>query len=367
MIIIDGAYGEGGGQVLRTSLTLSMLTGQTVQIQNIRAGRPQPGLAAQHLTAVRAAAAICAANLSGDEMGSQQVCFRPERPPQAGAYTFDVAQIRGSGSAGSVSLVLQTVLLPLALASGSSKLTLRGGTHVAWSPSFSYIKDVYLPALARLGIQANIELAEWGFYPAGGGELVAHIPGNCVQVRAMSLTERGALERAWGTAVAANLSAHIPQRMANRAQNLLSHFRADVQARRVRAQGPGVGIFLTAEYSGGVRAGFSAYGRKGLPAERVAKAACQDLIRHHHSGAPVDMHLADQLIVPLSSADGPSHLTCCATEHLRTNMWVVEQFAQAKFEIGPTPHRDTSGEREKTGKMDRGGTTQIITIIPRQS
>ena len=336
MIIIDGSYGEGGGQVLRTSLTLAMLTGQEVQIDHIRAGRSKPGLAAQHLTAVRAAAAICNATVSGDEMGSQWLRFQPGGPPRAGDYTFDVARVRGAGSAGSVSLVLQTVLLPLALAAGSSRLMLHGGTHVPWSPPFPYLTEVYLPTLARVGIHATLELREWGFYPAGGGELVAQVVGGGSGIHPLSLTERGPLKRVWGMAVVSNLPSHIPQRMANRARNLLAQaeLKAELNARRVRARGPGAGIFALMEHTDGVRAGFTAYGRKGLPAEQVAEAACRDLLRYHDSNAPVDMHLADQLILPLAVADGVSQLkTCRVTEHLRTNMWVVEQFAQARFEV----------------------------------
>lgn len=338
MITIDGAYGEGGGQVLRTSLTLAMLTGQAVQIERIRARRPKPGLAAQHLTAVRTAAAICDATVTGDRMGSGRLHFQPGGPPRGGDYTFDVAQVRGAGSAGAVSLVLQTVLLPLALApdAGPSRLTLRGGTHVPWSPPFPYLREVYLPTLAQLGLPATVELERWGFYPAGGGEVAAQVEGGASGVRPLSLTERGLLRRVWGTAVVSNLPAHIPQRMANRARNLLAEegLKADLQARRVRSNGPGAGIFLLTEHEPGIRAGFTAYGRKGLPAERVAEAACQELLGHYRSGAPVDAHLADQLIVPLAFADGVSHFTTDqVTEHLRTNMWVVEQFAQARFEV----------------------------------
>jgi RNA 3'-terminal phosphate cyclase (ATP) len=354
MIVVDGSYGEGGGQVLRTSLTLAVLAGQAVRIERIRAGRAKPGLAAQHLTSLRAAAAICDAAIAGDELGSGWLEFRPGGPPQAGDYVFDVAQARQGGSAGSVGLVLQTVLLPLALAPGGvSRLTLRGGTHVAWSPSFTYLNEVYLPALARLGLRATAELKRWGFYPAGGGELVVQIEGKASGIRPLSLTERGPLRRVWGTAVVANLPAHIPQRMANRAQNLLAAegLKADVQARRVRANGPGAGIFLLAEYEGGARAGFTAYGRKGLPAEQVAEAACRDLLGHYRNGAPVDEHLADQLILPLALADDVSQFaTCRATGHLRTNMWVVEQFSQANFTVEPA-------------RPDG----QIVTVFPRAS
>lgn len=353
MIVIDGSYGEGGGQVLRTSLTLAILTGQNVQIERIRAGRSKPGLAAQHLTAVRAAAAICDATVVGDEMGSGEVRFQPGGPARAGNYTFDVTQARQAGSAGSVSLILQTVLLPLALAPAPSRLTLRGGTHVPWSPPFPYLSEVYLPTL---GFQAALELKRWGFYPAGGGEIVAQVQGGAPGVRPLSLTERGPLRRVWGMAAVSNLPAHIPQRMANRARNVLAKqgLKADLQARRVRANGPGAGIFLFLEHGDGVRAGFTAYGRKGLPAERVAGAACRDLFKYFQSdhAAPVDKHLADQLIVPLSVADGESHFTTSQiTGHLRTNMWVVEQFHQARFEVmGQTiTVRPQRGEVELVG------------------
>jgi len=339
MIVIDGAHGEGGGQVLRTSLTLSMLTQTAVEIQNIRAGRPKPGLAAQHLTAVRAAQAICAASVSGDEIGSQWLRFRPGSYAHGGDHIFDVAQVRGAGSAGAVSLVLQTVLVPLALAANPSHLVLRGGTHVPWSPSFHFLSDVYLPALGRVGIDAKLELNRWGFYPAGGGEITAHIAGGASGVRPLTLTERGQERRIWGTAVVSNLPAHIPQRMANRARNLLAQegLKADLEARRVRAAGPGAGIFLVVEDENGARAGFSAYGRKGLPAEQVAEAAVRDLLQHRQREAPVDMHLADQLLGPLAFARGPSTFTTCRlTEHLQTNMWVVEQFTQARFALRET-------------------------------
>ncbi len=334
MIIIDGSHGEGGGQVLRTSLTLAMLTGQAVRIERIRAGRSKPGLAAQHLTAVRAAAAICDATVSGDKMGSGQVLFSPGGPPRAGDYVFDVTQARRAGSAGSVSLVLQTVLLPLALAPGVSRLTLRGGTHVPWSPSFLYLDEVYLPAL---GLQAELTLNRWGFYPVGGGEVVAQIQGTEPGVHPLTLNERGPLRRVWGVAVASNLPAHIPQRMAGRAQNVLAErgIESELQARRVRGNGPGAGMFISMEFKGGARAGFTAFGRKGLPAERVAEAACQDLIKYYQGNdAPVDQYLADQLVVPLSIAAGESHFTASRiSKHLRTNMWVVEQFNLARFQV----------------------------------
>lgn len=328
MVLIDGSYGEGGGQVLRTALALAALTGQPARFEHIRAKRRKPGLRPQHLTAVRAAAAVCGAHLEGDGLGSQTLTFVPAGPPRCGEYTFDVAEVAQGGSAGSVGLVLQTVLLPLALAEGESHLTLRGGTHVPWSPPVSYLEHVFLPALARMDVHAQVELVRWGFYPAGGGEIQVQITGRGGPLPPIILTERGKLHRVWGTAAVMNLPAHIPQRMAARARNVLAEagLQAQVEPRRLRGAGPGAGIFLFAEYAH-VSTGFTAYGRKGLPAERVAEAACENLLAHHRSGAPADPHLADQLVLPMALAEGESQVvTSQVSQHLLTNVWVVRQF-----------------------------------------
>jgi RNA 3'-terminal phosphate cyclase (ATP) len=334
MVVIDGSYGEGGGQVLRTALTLAALTGRTMRIERIRAGRRKPGLRPQHLTAVRAAAAVCEARLEGDGLGSQTLTFAPAGPPSPGQYSFDVATAAQGGSAGSVGLVLQAVLLPLALAGGDSHLTLRGGTHVPWAPPVPYLEHVFLPVLARMGVRAQIELVRWGFYPAGGGEIRVQISGHEGPLHPIVLAERKELQRVWGTAAVMNLPAHIPQRMAARSRNVLADagLQARVEPRRLRGAGPGAGIFLFAEYTaspGGdtVTVGFTAYGRKGLPAERVAEAACEELLAHHRSGGAADPHLADQLVLPMALAEGESRLrTSQISQHLLTNVWVVRRF-----------------------------------------
>jgi len=325
---IDGAHGEGGGQVLRTSLALAVLTGRPVRIERIRAGRKKPGLRPQHLTAARAAGAVCGAKLEGDELGSQTLVFIPGGPARPGEYAFDVAETARRGSAGSVGLVLQTVLLPLALAGGESRLTLRGGTHVSWAPSVSYLERVFLPVLAQMGARVEIELARWGFYPAGGGEVRVRIAGGVRALSSLQLTERGELRQVWGTAAVTNLPAHIPQRMAARARNVLAEagLSAHVEPSRLRGDGPGAGIFLFAEYAH-APAGFTAYGRQGLPAERVAEMACEELLAHHRAGCPADPYLADQLVLPLALAEGESWLvTSRISQHLLTNVWVVCQF-----------------------------------------
>ena len=343
MLHIDGSYGEGGGQILRTSLSLAAITGQPIRIDRIRAGRAKPGLAIQHLTGVRAAAALCNAEVTGDRVGSTELEFIPSQPVQAGQYIFDVAQTLGTGSAGAVTLILQTVLLPLALARGESTVSLRGGTFVAWSPPAPYIEQVYLPVLQQMGVQATISIGAWGWYPRGGGELNLQVSGNDSGVgslKPMQLLERGALQQVKGLAIVTELPSHIPQRMASRAQNLLeqAQLKAQVQPRRERGVGPGAGVFLTAEYEQ-TRTGFGAVGKLGLPAEEVAAIAVQELLAFHANGAPVDAYLADQLLLPAALASAPSQYRAVEiSTHLITNAWVIEKFGIAKIAIDKSTH-----------------------------
>jgi len=334
MIQIDGAYGEGGGQVLRTSLSLAIITNQPIRIDRIRAGRQNPGLAAQHLTAVRAAAAICQAQVRGDALGSMTLEFIPGGSAQTGHYRFDVTQAREGGSAGAVTLVLQTILLPLALAAGDSEVTLRGGTHVSFSPSLTYIEQVYLPMLKRMGVQAEVKLKAWGWYPQGGGEVELRVSGGS-KLNGLNLLERGDLRQVLGLAVVTQLPSHIPQRMAMRAENLLhqADLRATVQPLRERGVAPGAGLFLKAEYENSL-AGFGALGRVGLPSEKVAEMACEELLNFHKMVAPVDVHLADQLLLPaaLASAESQYRVAEIST-HLMTNAWVIEQFRLARVTV----------------------------------
>jgi len=350
MIVINGSYGEGGGQVLRTSLTLAALLGETMRIENIRARRRKPGLQAQHLTGVWAIAQICDAELEGADLGSLTLTFKPRSSPRAGEYSFDVAKARKGGSAGATSLVFQTLFLPLALAPGQSRLTIRGGTHVAWSPPFHYLKHVYLPTLARMGLEARAEIEKWGWYPIGGGQITATTNGRAESnLCGLNLVERGKLKRLWGLSATSNLPAHIGQRQKKRAEGYLRKRGFDPHIEIVDAPSPGRGtvIFLVAEYEHAV-AGFSSPGRRGKPAEKVAEEACREFIAHHQSGACLDKHLADQLILPLALAPGPSAFTTCEiTQHLLTNVWVVEQFLDIVFEI--------EGEEGQRGRVQVSG------------
>jgi RNA 3'-terminal phosphate cyclase (ATP) len=344
MLAIDGSYGEGGGQVLRTSLALSAITGQAVRVENIRAGRHKPGLRPQHLTGVRAIARVSTAQVEGDRLNAQALTFVPGPSPQPGTYTFDVAQATKGGSAGAVSLIFQTVLLPLALAGGPSRLTLRGGTHVGWSPPFEYLKRVYLPVLARAGVQAKVNIQKWGWYPIGGGEVEAWVEGReggrgsqgvSGSLQALDLRKRGNLLRVRGVSASSNLPKHIRNRQEAAALHRLRSNGVNARIDVVDAPSKGMGtvVFLWAEFEN-VVAGFSALGARGKPAEQVADEAAGELLAYLASGAALDRHLADQLVLPLALAAGRSYLmTEAVTQHLLTNAWVVNQFLPGSVHV----------------------------------
>jgi RNA 3'-terminal phosphate cyclase (ATP) len=354
-VVIDGAHGEGGGQILRTAVTLSVITGRPVTLVNIRSGRRKPGLAAQHLTAIRAAGRLCAATISGDALGALTLEFAPQTPARAGLYRFDVAEARQGGSAGAATLVMQTILLPLALTNSESTVIIRGGTHMMASPSFDYASEVWLPMLGAMGVAARLELTQSGWFPVGQGEIVARIAGSARRLQSISYHERGDLRRVWGHALTANLPAHVAQRMAGHAAALLeaTGIIAHISTSCMTASSTGAALFLGAEYAKG-RGGVTALGERGKPAESVADEAVAGLLAFHRSNAAIDAHLADQLIVPAAFAPGPSTFTTeRVTRHLETNAWVVEQFGLARIEISQsesglgmitvTPNRSSTG------------------------
>jgi RNA 3'-terminal phosphate cyclase (ATP) len=320
-------------------MSLAAITGRAVQIRNIRAGRPKPGLAAQHLTAIRSAAAVCAAEVSGATLGSAEIGFRPCAPPIAGSYCFDVAEARAGGSAGAATLVLQTVAMPAHFATGTSRFRILGGTHIATSPTFDYVREVWMPLLKRTGVRIEAELEAFGFFPLGGGEIAARVEGSgghaSRALQPLDLIERGSLLSISGRAIAANLPAHIPERMAERARALLGEAAShvDIETCCVRASCAGAALFLSARYEG-TCVGFSSLGARGKPSETVAEEAAGALLAHRQSGASIDRHLADQILLPLALACGPSTFTCeAATRHLKTNAWVIEQFGVARVRI----------------------------------
>lgn len=329
MLTIDGRQGEGGGQILRTSLSLAALTGRPFTLTHIRANRQQPGLRPQHLTAVHAVAAVCGATLEGAEINSPSLVFQPQVTPQGSTYHFDVANAAQGGSAGAVTLIWQALLWPLLFAQSKSHVTLHGGTHVPFSPPFHYLVQVLLPLLHQFGVDTTLELNAWGWYPAGGGKMTAVIQPT-TQLYAPTLTVPGT-KAVEGIAAVTNLPAHIPQRMANRAQNLLveAGFTSSIQPVRERGRGPGAGMMLWLP-----NGGFTSLGRPGLPADQVAETAVAQLLAFTRSHTMVDEHLADQLMIPAALAHGTTRYTTHRlTRHALTNADLLRQWLGVSIAI----------------------------------
>jgi RNA 3'-terminal phosphate cyclase (ATP) len=342
MIAIDASRGEGGGQVLRTALALAAAAGRSVRLHGIRAGRRNAGLAPQHLAAVLAAAEICGAEVRGATLGSTEISFVPGVPVRGGERRWDVSRLAGRGSAGAATLILQTLLAPLALAATASRLVIGGGTHVPWSPPFEYLRRVFLPAVDPCGLHAELQLQSWGFYPAGGGCVIARVPPvRASSLKPLILEERGGLRRVAGVALTSGLPDHVARRLAATAVERLAPIIAAepgrpglrVDERRVGSAGPGAVLMLAAEYEH-LGAGFTAWGKRGKPAERVADAACEAFLAHHASGAAADPHLADQLVLPLALARGTSRVhTSRVSRHLLTVAELVPQLAPARVDV----------------------------------
>ncbi len=330
-VIIDGSYGEGGGQVLRTSLSLSAITGRPLELVNIRAKRSSPGLKAQHLTSVRAAAALCNATLSNAVIGSRALTFVPQTPVQPHDYHFDI------GTAGATTLVCQTALAALATSGEAASVRVTGGTHVPHAPALEYVEAVYLPVLRQLGVDASLEYPRAGFFPKGGGKVHLHVePG--ARFQPLDLTDRGALVGLRAYVITAGLPDHVADRGGAAVEKWLKGVgrKAEVEVRVKESLSPGAAVVLVAECERG-RAGFSAIGERGKPMEAVATDPCEAFMRWWKSEAAVDEHLADQLVLPLALADGESRWTTSeVTEHLRTVLWVAQQFLPVEYAIEET-------------------------------
>lgn len=331
LVRIDGSFGEGGGQILRTSLALSCVLGNPVEIANIRKSRKNPGLQPQHLTAVKAAASIAGAEIQGAELSSTALRFRPNRT-SGGTYHFDVAETKGS--AGSTSLVLQTILPPLCFAEQASMVFVKGGTHVPWSPSFHYLRSIVAPLLFRLGVHAEYTIQSWGWYPIGGGQVSARIT-PARSLRPLTAIDRGSLLRVAGISAISNLPDHIAARQRDRARTILGRqgIEASIETLSAPSAGKGSFLFLAAEFEH-LSAGFGSLGAIGKRAEEVADEACDELLIHLRAQGALDPHLADQVVPWLAFCGGPSEFTTSRiTRHLLTNLWVVRQFMDVDVRV----------------------------------
>ncbi len=347
MLEINGSFGEGGGQILRTALSLSCNLKKPFRIFNIRANRKNPGLRPQHITCVRAAQLISGAEVKEDSIGSSELVFIPGNV-QSGHYKFDI------GTAGSTSLVLLTVLLPLCFVvpmtrdrfrtDDESEITITGGTHVPWSPSFHYLKDVFLPFLKTLGVDAQLYIEKWGFYPKGGGIIRASIK-PIKSLLPVKLEKRGDLKTLKGVSAVGNLPLSIAERQKTSALKILksASLKADIECLSVPCIGKGTFFFLSGEFKNS-SAGFSSLGKIGKKAEDVGKEAAEELISFLSGSAAVEKRLADQVVPFLAlSKEKSSFTTSEITKHLLTNIEVVKKFLDVKVEV--------SGKEGEEGKV----------------
>lgn len=291
MITIDGSQGEGGGQILRTSVGLSAVSGKSIRIERIRSGRDKPGLMRQHLTAIKAAAEICDAEMIGAELGSQTLQFQPG-PVRPGSYEFRV------GTAGSATLVLQTVLPALIQAETPSEIAIEGGTHNQWAPPFDYLQRVFLPLLNRMGPAVEAKLERYGFFPAGGGRIHVTIqPARALT--GIKLLERGPVVSKSARILISNLPLNIAEREAERLSRRLNLQPEEISIDPITAHGPGNLVFAELAYEH-VTELATGFGRVGTSAEHVAEETVQQIREYLKSTAPVGEYLADQILLPLA-------------------------------------------------------------------
>ena len=324
MIRIDGSKGEGGGQVLRTSLALALVTGQPFQMVNIRAGRSKPGLLRQHLTAVKAAEAVGAAEVEGAELHSQSLTFRP-RGLKPGDYHFAV------GTAGSATLVLQTVLPALLGASAPSTLKLEGGTHNPAAPPFDFLVKSYLPLVRRMGPGVEATLERPGFFPAGGG--CFHVSVRPAPLQPLHLMERGEVVRRLATSLISQVPFTVAKRELETVGRVLEWGETERRVEELkRAIGPGNVLTLEVE-SEHVTEVFTGFGEKGVPAEVIASAVAKEAQTYLDAGVPVGPHLCDQLLLLLALAREGSFRTVPFEGHAHTQLETFAHFLDVRFDV----------------------------------
>jgi RNA 3'-terminal phosphate cyclase (ATP) len=363
-IVIDGSEGEGGGQILRTALSLSAITGKPFSIHRIREHRSKAGLRPQHRAAVQALAGLVDAEVSGAEVGSTRVEFRPRRAVTPGEFGFDI------GTAGSTPLLFQTVCWPLALAGGPSAVTLRGGTHQDHAPSFHYLALVWSPAVARLGFRFHLELAEAGFYPQGGGEFTARIdPGH--PMPPLDLRHRGTLQEVEVVSMVGGVGYEIAERQAARALKGLREIGISAEAERVPvparlSKGGHVLIVSTFERT---RAGHGAVSARERSPEQIADDAVGAFREHLSRGAAVDAHLGDQLLLPAALVaagklppppgvvPATRYTVAAVTKHLTTNASVIRRFLDV--EVSVVGREDEEGE---VRVQPPGGAAEVVPL-----
>ncbi|MCD6108227.1 MAG: RNA 3'-terminal phosphate cyclase [Thermoplasmata archaeon] len=330
MIKIDGSYGEGGGQIVRTAVALSAVTGKPVEIVNIRANRPNPGLRAQHLTTIKCIQEISNADVKGLSVGSKQVTFIPNKI-EGDDYKFDI------GTAGSITLVFQAALLATFQSDKPFSLRLKGGTDVKWSPSWDYFSQVFLRLVRKMGINVSAELVRRGYYPEGDGEAILRVnPSN--DIIPFDVTSRQSFEKVEGIIHISKLPEHISKRMKHAAKKIFVKYgiKDNVKIEKVEnAVCEGVGITLWSQSEETIL-GNTILGEKGLPAENIGETAARNIVNEITSGATLDTYAADQLLpyMALAKERGESvFLVRNLSNHAKTNMWLIKHFLDVEFEI----------------------------------
>ncbi len=322
MIEIDSSTGEGGGQILRTALSLSCILQKPVKFTNIRAKRPKPGLQAQHLTCVKALKEICSAEVKGAELGSSLLEFIPSKI-KSGKYFFDI------GTAGSITLLAQCVLPVLLFASEKSEVTFVGGTHVSFSPPADYFYKVFLPTIRKIGADAEFTVNRLGWFPVGGGKATLLIKPS--SLKSIELTKREREPRVEVCSFYSNLPEDVGVRQLNSASLLVGNCRKIIE--RKEALCPGSCVFIRADY-GNCVAGFSSLGARGKRAEAVGKEAGEEFVSFNNGSACVDEHLADQLLLYAALAKEQSTFTVeKISQHFETNVWTISRFLERKIEV----------------------------------
>jgi RNA 3'-terminal phosphate cyclase (ATP) len=323
MLTIDGSLGEGGGQIIRSSLALSLITGKAFRVYNVRAGREQPGLKPQHLMAVKAAAEIGRAQVDGASVGSREFTFVPGEV-KTGEYHFSI------GTAGATMLVLQTVLPPLMIADEPSVITLEGGTHNKHAPPFDFLQKTFLPLLNRTGPHVSLELERYGFYPPGGGRVHVYIEPR-TEPRRLEINERGRIEEVCARALVVKL----PESIAGRELSVIGE-RLNLYEDKLRVESssnalsPGNVVMIEIR-SRHLTEIITSVGERGVRAEQVAERAVTETESYLSTGAPVGQHLADQLLIPIALAGGGSYLTGALSLHTTTNIEIIQRFLDVEI------------------------------------
>jgi RNA 3'-terminal phosphate cyclase (ATP) len=323
MVLIDGSFGEGGGQILRTGLSLSLATGIPFRIENIRSGRKNSGLLRQHLTAVRAAAEVGTAGIEGATLASSALTFTPHTL-RAGDYHFAV------GTAGSGTLVFQTILPALLRTSAPSRVIIEGGTHNEFAPPFEFLDRAFLPLIRRMGANVLVKLERYGFYPAGGGRFVAEVE-PCLNLKPLELGIRGEIRSRRVTAIVANLTTRIAEREIKQVAGMMSLTSEGKIVETRNSPGPGNIVLIEIE-SDDVTEVFSSFGRLGVASEKVADEAVREAREYLASRAVAGEHLTDQLLLYLALAGGGSFTATKLSRHARTNQEVITKFLPVGFE-----------------------------------